>query len=374
MTNIKLENVEKRFGDLTAVDGIDLEIEDGEFFCLLGPSGCGKTTTLRMIAGLEEQTSGDIVIDEEVVNEKRPRERDLAMVFQSNAVYPHLNVFENLAFPLQARNYADEEIDEKVHEVAEILDIKNKLENEPGDLSGGQQQRVALGRAMIRSPQAFLMDEPLSDLDAKLRRHMRVEISELQSDLETTVVYVTHDQIEAMTMADRIALLRDGTVEQVGAPLDVYNRPNTVWVGEFMGEPGMSFFEAKTSDEGLNIGNGTFVLRCDSNVQELLPDIGTSVTVGVRPENMVLGEDGLTSKVVAIEKVGDGIILHLEGDGLTYAAKIDPTVDIEVGDEVTVSFTERVHIFDESGQIITRLTEEGPWIPHSGVQQGVSND
>lgn len=371
MTNIQLQNVEKRFGDVKAVDGIDLEIKDGEFFCLLGPSGCGKTTTLRMIGGLEQQTAGDVIIDGDIVNDKRPMERDLAMVFQSNAVYPHLNVFENLAFPLRARNYDDKVIDEKVHEVAEVLDIDQKLDSSPGELSGGQQQRVALGRAMIRSPRAFLMDEPLSDLDAKLRRHMRVEITELQDDLGTTVVYVTHDQIEAMTMADRIALLRDGHIEQVGAPLDVYNEPDSVWVGDFMGEPGMSFFEATTTNGGVAIGDA-FTLACEDEID--LPPHGSAVTVGVRPENMVLSDEGLESEVTAIEKIGDGIILHLVADNLSYAAKIDPTRDIAIGDKVSVQFTERVHFFGEGGQIIDRMTEGGPWIPQTEGTQEIYDD
>jgi multiple sugar transport system ATP-binding protein len=373
MANIQLQNVVKQFNEIVAVNGINLEIEDGEFFCLLGPSGCGKTTTLRMIAGLEEQTSGDVIIEDDVVNDKRPRERDLAMVFQSNAVYPHLNVFENLAFPLKARDIEDDEIDRKVHEVAEILGIEAKLDSDPGELSGGQQQRVALGRAMIRSPRAFLMDEPLSDLDAKLRRHMRVEISELHDDLDTTVVYVTHDQIEAMTMADRIGLLRDGEVEQVGAPLDVYNEPETVWVGEFMGEPGMEFFDAETVDGGVAFG-GEFTLDCDADVTAALPPAGSPVTVGVRPENMELAEEGIQSTVTAIEKVGDGVILHLEGDDVTYSAKIDPTREISVGDEVTVQFTERVHFFDEAGRIIARMTEGGPWSPRAGHAQEIYDD
>ncbi len=370
MANIELHNVVKQFDDVTAVDGIDLEIEDGEFFCLLGPSGCGKTTTLRVIAGLEEQTSGDVVIGDEVVNDKRPRERNLAMVFQSNAVYPHLNVFENLAFPLRARKVDDDEIDKKIHNVAQVLGIEDKLDSDPGELSGGQRQRVALGRAMIRSPQAFLMDEPLSDLDAKLRRHMRVEISDLHDDLDTTVVYVTHDQIEAMTMADRIALLRDGQVEQVGAPLDVYNEPDTVWVGEFMGEPGMEFFDAEVVDGGVAFGDG-YTLECSDDAIANLPATGSPVTAGVRPENMELAETGIESTVTATEKVGDGVILHLENGDVSYTAKIDPTRTITVGDEVTVQFTERVHFFDEAGQILTRMTDGGPWSPRTERTQEV---
>lgn len=353
MATISLSNIQKEYGDLVAVNDIDLEIEDGQFFCLLGPSGCGKTTTLRMIAGLEKQTSGQIHIDDEDISDQRPRERDLAMVFQDNAVYPHLNVFENLAFPLRARGKGEEEIDDMVHRVSETLGIEEKLDDDPSQLSGGQQQRIALGRAMIRDPKAFLMDEPLSDLDAKLRRDMRVELSELQTELGATTIYVTHDQIEAMTMGDQIALLRDGQVEQVGPPLDVYNEPVNTWVGEFLGEPGMTFFNAAVEGDSVVADSGVFELPVPSNIASSLPP---RVMVGVRPENIEVGvPDGIEAVVEATEKVGDAIILHLNADGAEFTAQVSASERIERGEEVSAEFTERVHFFDEDGDIVKRI-------------------
>lgn len=367
MAHITLDTIRKEYNDVTAVDDIDLEIADGQFFCLLGPSGCGKTTTLRMIAGLEEQTSGEIRIDGEDVSDAKPRERDLAMVFQDNAVYPHLDVFENLAFPLKARNIPEDGIDAMIHDVAETLGIEDKLDQDPSSLSGGQQQRVALGRAMIRDPKAFLMDEPLSDLDAKLRRHMRVELSELHEQLGATTVYVTHDQIEAMTMGDEIALLRDGQVEQVGPPLDVYNKPANTWVGEFLGEPGMTFFDATVKGSRVVVDD-LFELPVSRSVGEKLPEDGGAVTVGVRPENIEVGvDDGLEAVVEATEKVGDSIILHLNAGGTPFTAQTPSKTRIERDDKVTVGFSERVHFFGEDGDIITRMVDERSWTPEVTV-------
>lgn len=366
MSEIELNNIRKKFGDVVAVDGIDLEIADGEFFCLLGPSGCGKTTTLRIIAGLETQTSGDIRIGSDVVNDVRPMDRDLAMVFQHHAVYPHLNVFENFAFPLKARGVDEDKITEKVHSVAQTLGIEDKLESNPTELSGGQRQRVALGRAMIREPVAFLMDEPLSDLDAKLRRHMRVEITELQSKIGTTVVYVTHDQIEAMTMADKIALMRDGHVEQVGEPLEVYNNPNNTWVGHFLGEPGMNFFDAQIADGVAMFENISSKLPLSPQLRDGIAGYERElVQIGVRPENVAVNEssDGLDAEVTAIEKIGDGVILHLRVDNETFTAKTDATQSFERGETVTVAFSERMHVFDESGEVVARTSEDFPWTP-----------
>lgn len=373
MAEIELRDITKRFGELLAVDDVSMTARDGEFVCLLGPSGCGKTTTLRIIAGLETQSEGDVLIDGNVVNDLRPRDRDLAMVFQDNAVYPHLTVFENLAFPLRARKTPDEEIDEKVHEVATTLEIEDKLGDPPSALSGGQQQRVALGRAMIRSPQAFLMDEPLSDLDAKLRRNMRVEITQLHADLGTTTVYVTHDQIEAMTMADRIVLMRDGSVEQFGTPEEVYEKPATTWVGEFMGEPGMETFIAEVTGTTLTLGGGTSTVTLELSEP---PDTDghQEVILGIRPEHIGLEEDGLPTTVRAVEDIGDGKILHLETGGLAFVAKMHDTGSVEMGDEVRVAFTERLHLFDREGQILTRVTEGGPWVPRGETTAATNDD
>jgi multiple sugar transport system ATP-binding protein len=363
MADIRLEGLRKEFGDLTAVNDISLQIHDGEFFCLLGPSGCGKTTTLRTIAGLESQTEGDVVIDGDVVNDVRPKNRELAMVFQNHAVYPHLNVFENLAFPLRAKQVPTDEIDDRVRRTANTLGIEDKLQQDTSDLSGGQRQRVALGRAMIRSPRAFLMDEPLSSLDANLRRQMRVELTNLQSELETTVIYVTHDQVEAMTMADRIAVLRDGDIEQVGNPLEVYNNPETTWVGQFLGDPGMNFLPGQVAGGGVELGGGEYMLPVDQPTASELSASGSDVTVGVRPENVIIDErSDLTATVVAVERVGDSTILHLEAGDMEFKARLEAKrATTDMGSEITVGFDERIHFFGPEGDIQTRMSERSPW-------------
>jgi multiple sugar transport system ATP-binding protein len=361
--SIQLDSVRKEFGDLTAVERMDLTIEDGEFFCLLGPSGCGKTTTLRMIAGLETQTDGDVSIGGEVVNDVPPKDRELAMVFQHHAVYPHLNVFENLAFPLRAKGVSDEEIDERVRSVATTLGIEEKVEQGTADLSGGQRQRVALGRAMIRSPRAFLMDEPLSSLDANLRRQMRVELTELQSELETTIIYVTHDQVEAMTMADRIAVLRDGEAEQVGEPLNVYNEPDTVWVAQFLGDPGMNTIEGVVTEDGVELTGEGYSLSEHTVSTGTLPDAGEEVIAGIRPENVVIDERSeMTGEIVAVEQVGDATIVHLETGEQEYQAQIEAkSMSNRIGDTVPIGFDERIHFFEPDGNVCARVLEGGPW-------------
>ena len=361
--SIQLDSIRKEFGDLTAVNRMDLTIEDGEFFCLLGPSGCGKTTTLRMIAGLETQTSGNVSIGREVVNEVPPKNRELAMVFQHHAVYPHLNVFENLAFPLRAKSFSDDEIDERVHSVATTLGIEDKVDQATADLSGGQRQRVALGRAMIRSPRAFLMDEPLSSLDANLRRQMRVELTELQSELETTIIYVTQDQEEAMTMADRIAVLRDGEVEQVGEPLSVYNEPDTIWVAQFLGDPGMNAIEGTVTEEGVELTGSGYSLSEHSVSTGTFPNAGEEVIVGIRPENVVIDErSDMTAEIVAVELVGDATILHLETGDQEYQAQIEAkSMSNRIGDTVPIGFDERIHFFEPDGEVCARILDGGPW-------------
>ncbi|HHW15219.1 MAG TPA: sn-glycerol-3-phosphate ABC transporter ATP-binding protein UgpC, partial [Firmicutes bacterium] len=248
MASVTLKGVSKRFGNVTAVDNVNLEIADREFVVLVGPSGCGKTTTLRMVAGLEEITEGEIYIGERLVNDVAPKDRDIAMVFQNYALYPHMNVYDNMAFALKIRKVRRDEIDRRVRAAAQLLGIENLLDRKPKALSGGQRQRVALGRAIVREPKVFLMDEPLSNLDAKLRVQMRSELSKLHNRLQTTVIYVTHDQTEAMTMGDRIVVMKDGKVQQVGTPLDIYEHPANVFVAGFIGSPAMNFFQVRLDE------------------------------------------------------------------------------------------------------------------------------
>lgn len=360
---IEFNSIQKEFDDVTAVRRMNLRIKDGEFFCLLGPSGCGKTTTLRMIAGLETQTEGDIFIDDSLVNEVPPKDRQLAMVFQNHAVYPHLNVFENLAFPLRAKGLSDEKIDERVNSVANTLGIRDKIDQGTADLSGGQRQRVALGRAMIRDPKAFLMDEPLSSLDANLRRQMRVELTELQSELDTTIIYVTHDQVEAMTMADRIAVLRDGKAEQVGEPLSVYNKPDTMWVAQFLGDPGMNTIQATVKKDNILLTDKKYRLSEFSLNDGSLPAIGGSVMVGVRPENVVIDErSDMVGEITAIEQVGDSTIVHLETGTQQYQAQIEAkNMSGRIGDTVPIGLDERIHFFEPGGNVCARVLNGGPW-------------
>ena len=250
MASVVLKSVTKRYGNVTAVNSIDLEIKDKEFIVLVGPSGCGKSTTLRMVAGLEEISDGTISIGDTVVNDVPPKDRDIAMVFQNYALYPHMDVYNNMAFGLKLRKFPKAEIDRRVKEAAKLLGIENLLDRKPKALSGGQRQRVAVGRAIVREPKVFLMDEPLSNLDAKLRVQMRAELSKLDNRLQTTIIYVTHDQTEAMTMGDRIVVMKDGFIQQVGAPLEIYNNPNNIFVAGFIGSPAMNFLDATLRKQG----------------------------------------------------------------------------------------------------------------------------
>jgi len=275
MANVTLKNVYKRFGDVVAVRDQSLEIRDKEFLVLVGPSGCGKSTTLRMIAGLEEISEGIIEIGDEVVNDVAPKDRDIAMVFQNYALYPHMDVYDNMAFGLKLRKFPKKEIERRVQEAADILGIEQLLKRKPKELSGGQRQRVALGRAIVREPKVFLMDEPLSNLDAKLRVQMRTELSKLHDRLKTTMIYVTHDQTEAMTMGDRIVVLKDGLIQQVDDPLTLYNEPNNIFVAGFIGSPAMNFMDAVIKKEGDTYyidGDGTFKIRVPEDKENLIKD------------------------------------------------------------------------------------------------------
>lgn len=295
MASVSLRRLIKKYGEVDAVAGIDLEIQDNEFIVLVGPSGCGKSTILRMIAGLEDMSSGEILLDGVVINDREPKDRDVAMVFQDYALYPHMSVYDNMAFGLQMRRYAKKEIDSRVNEAARILKISSLLDRKPRQMSGGQRQRVAMGRAIVRNPKVFLFDEPLSNLDAKLRVQMRTEIKRLHKKVQTTIVYVTHDQVEAMTMADRIVILRDGHIEQVGSPAEVYARPSTLFVASFIGSPSMNFIPCTIEPSQVGIGarlSDKVLLTLPAEMVETLPPSGSKLILGIRPEHITYSPDG----------------------------------------------------------------------------------
>jgi multiple sugar transport system ATP-binding protein len=366
MAKLSLDGATKVFNDggdgIVAVDDLDLEIRDGEFLVLVGPSGCGKSTTLRMVAGLETPTSGTISLGEEMIQDKTPQERDIAMVFQSYALYPHMTVRQNMSFGLEeSTDLPDDEIGRRVEEAAETLDISELLDRKPGALSGGQQQRVALGRAIVRDPEVFLLDEPLSNLDAKLRAEMRTELQQLQDQLGVTTIYVTHDQTEAMTMSDRIAILDGGELQQVGTPLQCYHEPANLFVAGFLGEPSMNFFDVGVDGDTL-VGDGfEYVLS-----EEIASTVAgrTDLVLGVRPENVdvrgdVGGENVFSAVVDVVEPHGNENAVHLHfEDGSdemdTFTATVGGMRHLESGQRVGVHFpTDAVHLFDAaSGEAV----------------------
>jgi multiple sugar transport system ATP-binding protein len=349
VSRIHIEAVSKRFGKVTAVDQVTLDIEHGDFLVLLGPSGCGKSTLLRTIAGLTPLTEGRITLDDRDITHTPPRDRDLAMVFQSYALYPHLSVERNIGFPLKARRRARSEIRQKVEEVAGVLDLGGLLDRRPRELSGGQRQRVALGRALVRDPGAFLMDEPLSNLDAKLRTATRSELTELHRRLGSTFVYVTHDQIEAMTMATRIALLNTGRLEQVGTPTQVYDEPASAFVAGFLGSPAMNLIDARiVSREGR-----LHAVAPDVDLPlELAGDLpAKDVVLGVRPEHLVLGgaSPGLHGVVRLVENLGSEEVAHLVVGGTRLCVRGPRPLGLTTGDAVSLSAApERLHLFDRA--------------------------
>jgi multiple sugar transport system ATP-binding protein len=349
MASIDIQNVKKAYGHVQVLHDVDLQIRDGEFIVLVGPSGCGKSTLLRMIAGLEDVTRGEIRIAGRRVNELHPKDRDIAMVFQSYALYPHMNVAGNMSYSLKLRKIAKEKIAAAVAAASSKLGLDPLLGRRPKALSGGQRQRVAMGRAIVRQPKAFLFDEPLSNLDARLREQMRAEIKKLHGDLKATSIYVTHDQIEAMTLADRIVAMHGGVVQQVGSPLELYDRPANLFVAGFIGSPGMNFLEA-TSDAGhMTLKDGTIIpIASKSN----LPP-GAKATLGIRPEHVVMTSDGLGlgADVELIEPTGFGIILHLTLHGLPFKVFTLNREALTAGPRVHVSFpSQHVHLFDEEGK------------------------
>jgi len=359
MARVLFDKVCKKFGDLDVVKEFNLEIPDKEFCILVGPSGCGKTTTLRMVAGLEEMTSGDIHIGDRIVNDLPPKDRDIAMVFQNYALYPHMTVYDNMAFGLKLRGYSRKEIEQRVKEAAEILSIGHLLERRPKQLSGGQKQRVAVGRAIVRKPKVFLFDEPLSNLDAKLRVQMRAELKKIHDRLQSTMLYVTHDQTEAMTMGDKICVMKDGMIQQVAGPLDLYDNPTNKFVAGFIGSPPMNFVEVEIvkKDEDLFMNEGMFELKLPKQFKErVLPYSGKKLTLGVRPEDMydklfyTMGpKDGnsFSATVEVVEPLGSEIFLHFNTGKNTLVAKVDSHNQAKCNQVIELVINlNKVHLFD----------------------------
>jgi multiple sugar transport system ATP-binding protein len=345
--------------EVHVIKGANLEIKDGEFMVLVGPSGCGKSTALRMIAGLEEVSSGEIKIDERVVNDVSPKDRDIAMVFQNYALYPHMDVYENMAFGLKLRRFPKEEIDTRVNEAAKLLDISHLLTRKPKELSGGQRQRVAMGRAIVRKPKVYLMDEPLSNLDAKLRVQMRAELQKLHKKLGVTTVYVTHDQTEAMTLGTRIAILKDGIVQQINTPLHIYEFPANKFVAGFIGSPSMNFVQARveTRDEGklVIVFEGTELAVPDDKKALLAPHKDRDMSFGIRPEDIQdLGfakeeckKYSTRAMVEVSEPMGSEVLLHIKIGESTLSARVDPHTEARIGQEIALAFNmNKMHIFD----------------------------
>jgi multiple sugar transport system ATP-binding protein len=349
MAAVSLSGVRKSFGTTAVVHGVDIAIEDGEFCVLVGPSGCGKSTLLRMIAGLENITAGEIRIGNRVVNQVHPKERDIAMVFQNYALYPHMTVAANMGFSLALRGEAKSVIDERVRKAAGILDLTPYLERYPRQLSGGQRQRVAMGRAIVRDPQVFLFDEPLSNLDAKLRVAMRTEIKELHQRLKTTTIYVTHDQIEAMTMADKIVVMHDGLVEQIGAPLELYDRPANRFVAGFIGSPAMNFLPGSARGGRIAVAGDGYSVAAGARLDE-----HREVLLGIRPEHLELAADGFEAEVVVVEPTGSETQLYARLGGQEIAAVFRERHDFVPGQRIRLRpRADCLHLFDpSSGQRI----------------------
>jgi len=369
MAKVIIENVTKIYrdgkgNDVKAVDSINLEIADQEFMVLVGPSGCGKTTSLRMVAGLEEISSGKISIDGRVINDVPPKDRDIAMVFQNYALYPHMTVYKNMAFGLKLRKYPQAEIEKRVRDAGEILGISELLDRKPKELSGGQRQRVAVGRAIVRKPKVFLFDEPLSNLDAKMRVQMRTEISKLHTRLSATMIYVTHDQMEAMSMGDRITVMNKGEIQQVATPLEIYNHPNNLFVASFIGSPSMNFFDGNIhqkdgrlffTEAGAN-RDSLFSVRMDEDhAQKLQPYIGQSIKMGIRPEDVhdklyagTVDPSRIVRAIVeVVEPMGSEVYLYMNTGSHSFIARVNAGEKSEVNHKLELSFNmKKAHFFD----------------------------
>ena len=366
MANVTYDHVTKRFGDVIAVNDLSIEIADKEFLVLVGPSGCGKTTALRLLAGLEEITEGKISIEDRLVNDVAPKDRDIAMVFQSYALYPHMSVYDNMAFGLKLRKTPKPEIDRRVKEAAGILGIEMLLDRKPKQLSGGQRQRVALGRAIVREPKVFLMDEPLSNLDAKLRVQTRAELSKLHVRLQTTFIYVTHDQMEAMTMGTRIAVMKDGLLQQLDSPQNLYDKPDNIFVAGFIGSPSMNFFDATLvgTKEDMYIDSGSFRLKVPAERTAALgPYLGKEIVFGIRPDDVHDPEftpPGIIpafvpAKVDVTELMGNEVFVYLVTGKHSYIGRVDPRTNMRLGHEVQVAIDmHRAHIFDRATERAVR--------------------
>ncbi|MDX1429564.1 MAG: sn-glycerol-3-phosphate ABC transporter ATP-binding protein UgpC [Rhodothermales bacterium] len=372
MARVKATALKKVYENgFVAVHGADFVVEDGEFVVLVGPSGCGKSTTLRMVAGLESITSGDLQIGESRVNEVPPKDRDIAMVFQNYALYPHMTVFDNMAFGLKLRKYSRDEIDQRVRQAAEILGIESILDRKPGQLSGGQRQRVAVGRAIVRKPQVFLFDEPLSNLDAKLRVQMRTEISKLHRQLGATMIYVTHDQVEAMTMGDRIVVMKDGHIQQIDSPLNLYDHPVNRFVAGFIGSPSMNFLSGHVSsaDSGplfSAAGESLTVALKDAGRWNLDEGPGRGVTLGIRPEDIYVAGSpyapGPTSEceftLEVVEPMGNEIFVYARNDGQQIVARVAPQSLPQPGESISLAFdTSKLHFFDAETEVSLSETD-----------------
>jgi multiple sugar transport system ATP-binding protein len=366
LANVTYDRVFKRFDEVVAVNDFSLEIADKEFLVLVGPSGCGKSTALRLLAGLEEISDGTLTIDDRVVNDVAPKDRDIAMVFQSYALYPHMSVYDNMAFGLKLRDYPKSEIEERVQSAAEILGIEPLLERKPRQLSGGQRQRVALGRAIVRDPKVFLLDEPLSNLDAKLRVQTRAEITKLHQRLQTTFIYVTHDQTEAMTMASRIAVMNYGLLMQVDTPQNLYDRPDNLFVAGFIGSPAMNFFNAQMAKEGEDtvIQTDSFKVKVPEDRREALQGyLGKEVIFGLRPEDIhdpnfapprIISQE-VQASVDLTELMGNEIFLFLKSDADEFVARVDPRTSYQMGETVTIALNmANMHIFDKETEQVIR--------------------
>ncbi|MEF9951564.1 MAG: sn-glycerol-3-phosphate ABC transporter ATP-binding protein UgpC [Clostridium sp.] len=357
MSTLTLKNLSKEYKNGSkAVDNVNISIENKEFLVLVGPSGCGKSTTLRMIAGLESPTSGEIYIDDKIVNNTEPKDRDIAMVFQNYALYPHMTVFDNLAFSLKVKKLSKPEITSLVDETASKLQLTEYLKRKPGQLSGGQRQRVALGRAIIRKPKLYLMDEPLSNLDAKLRVQMRSEIIKLYNEVNASVVYVTHDQTEAMTMGSRIVVMNNGLIQQIDSPYNIYNNPNNIFVASFIGSPQMNFFTCNVIEENSNVmllinDNKIAIPLEKGDVLREKGYIGKSIRIGIRPEHIIYGNDSidnsLNTKVEFIEMLGHETFVYTLYEGSRIALLVDPSIILSPNQDIKINInTSKIHMFD----------------------------